>query len=187
VLSVVNADGTGARILSDALALRGAPAWSPDGRHLTVSALAAGEPRLFTVPLDGGQPEAWLGEQSVDPAWSPDGQLVVFSGADVGTTFTVHGARADGTSTPLPPLTLTRGGRHLAFLPQRHALLVLRGEIRHKNLWLVDLDGGGEQQVTDVGPEFELRDYDVSPDGRELVLEQAREPSDLVLIERAPR
>ena len=187
VLSVVNADGTGARVLSDALALRGTPAWSPDGRHLTVSALAAGEPRLFTVPLDGGPPAPWLAAQSIDPAWSPDGQLVVFSGADVGTTFTVLGARVDGTSAALPPLTLTRGGRHLAFLPQRNALLVLRGEIRHKDLWLVDLVGGGERQVTDVGPGFELRDFDVSPDGRELVLEQAREPSDLVLIERAPR
>ena len=30
----------------------------------------------------------------------------------------------------------------------------------------------------------ELRDFDVSPDGRELVLEQVQEPSDVVLIDR---
>jgi hypothetical protein len=41
--------------------------------------------------------------------------------------------------------------------------------------------------VTDVGPDFDLRDFDVSPDGRELVLEQVQEPSDVVLIERPPR
>ncbi len=39
----------------------------------------------------------------------------------------------------LPPLTLTRGARHIAFLPGGRALVLLRGEIQHKNLWLINL------------------------------------------------
>ena len=32
-----------------------------------------------------------------------------------------------------------------------------------------------------------MRDFDLSPDGRELVLEQVKDNSDLVLIELPPR
>jgi Tol biopolymer transport system component len=186
LLWVVNADGSDARIVTRALALRGAPAWAPDGT-VTTAAVVDGTPRLFTVPVDGRSPAPFLAEPSVDPVWSPGGDLVAFSGADVGTTFPVRAARPDGSAHPLPALTLTRGARHLAFLPGQRSLLVLRGDIRHKNLWLVDLATGAERQVTDLAPDFDLRDFDVSPDGRELVLEQVQEQSDIVLIELARR
>jgi Tol biopolymer transport system component len=186
-LHVVNVDGTGARVLTTALQLRGAPAWAPDGGHITAAGVVDGVPRLFAIPVDGGPPTPWLAEQAVDPVWSPDGDVVVYSGADVGTTFPVKAARADGQAAHFPTLVLTRGARHISFMPGRRALLVLKGEIRHKDLWLVDLDDGTEKQVTDVGPDFDLRDFDASPDGRELVLEQVQEPSDVVLIERSPR
>ena len=54
---------------------------------------------------------------------------MVYSGADVGTNFPLKAVNADGSAHPLS-LTLTRGARHLAFLPDGRALLVLRGEIR---------------------------------------------------------
>jgi hypothetical protein len=47
----------------------------------------------------------------------------------------------------------------------------------------MNLKTGAEQQLTDLAPEFEMRDFDVSPDGREIVLEQVQEHSDIVLIE----
>ena len=55
--------------------------------------------------------------------------------------------------------------------------------MRHKNLWLIDLDTGAERQLTDFAPDFEVRDFDVSPDGREIVVEQVREHSDIVLVD----
>jgi Tol biopolymer transport system component len=57
----------------------------------------------------------------------------------------------------------------------------------HKNLWLVDLSTGAERQLTNFGPEFIVRDFDISPDGRELVVEQVQEQSDIVLIDRQRR
>jgi Tol biopolymer transport system component len=125
-------------------------------------------------------------EYSVDPVWSPDGDVVVFSGADIGTKFAVKAVKADGSAYRLPNLTLTRGARHLSFMPGRRSLVVLRGEIEHKNLWLIDLETGAEQQLTDVAPDFALRDFDISPDSRDIVLEQVQEHSDIVLLE-APR
>jgi hypothetical protein len=60
---------------------------------------------------------------------------------------------------------------------------VLRGEIRHKDLWLIDLETGAEHQVTDLAADFDLRDFAISPDGRVIVWEQVQEHSDIALIE----
>jgi Tol biopolymer transport system component len=183
LLYVANADGTDARVVAKSLDLQGAPVWTPDGQSITVAALSGGVPRLFSVPLDGRAPAPFVGEHSLDPAWSPRGDFVVFSGADIGTTFPVKAVKADASAYPLPALTLTRGARHVAFMPGGRSLVVLRGEIGHKNLWQIDLDAGAEHQLTDLAPDFNVRDFDVSPDGREIVLEQVNEQSDVVLLE----
>jgi len=182
-LYAINADGTDARVVTRSLELEGAPAWTPDGHAITVAGAIDHTPRLFTVPLDGRPPTPLVGGHSVDPAWSPDGNLVAFSGPDIGTTFEVKVANADGSASDLSSYRLTRGGRHISFVPGRRSVIVLRGEIRHKNLWLIDLETGAERQLTDVAPDFEVRDFDISPDGRELLLERVQEHSDLMLIE----
>jgi Tol biopolymer transport system component len=117
--------------------------------------------------------------------WAPDGRFVVYSGADVGTTFSVKAVTVEGAPHTLPALSLTRGARHLAFLSGGHALVLLRGEIRHKNLWLVDLETGAERQLTNVAPEFDIRDFDISADGREVVLERVQERSNVALLDLA--
>jgi Tol biopolymer transport system component len=183
LLCVMNADGTGFRTLARSLELQGAPVWAPDGRSITSAAIDQRVPRLFNVPLDGGAPTPFVREHSLDPAWSSDGSFVVFSGPDIGTTFPLKAATPDATAYPLPTLTLTRGARHLRFLPGRQALVVMRGEIRHKDLWLIDLKTSTERQLTHLAPDFEMRDFDISPDGREAVLEQVQEHSDIVQLD----
>ena len=107
----------------------------------------------------------------------------MFSGADIGTTFEVKAVKADGSAYPLPKLTLTRGARHLCFMPGRRSLVVLRGEIRHKDLWLIDLETGAEHQLTDLAADFDVGDFDISLDGHDIVLQQVQEHSDIVLLE----
>jgi len=126
-------------------------------------------------------------ESSSDPVWSQDGSMVVFSGVDVGTTFKLKAADARGQSRNIPDLTLTRGARHIVFLNGSRSLVFLRGDMRHKNLWAIDLDTGVERQLTDFAPGFDVKDFDVTPDGRELVVEQFQEQSNVVLLELPPR
>jgi dipeptidyl aminopeptidase/acylaminoacyl peptidase len=109
--------------------------------------------------------------------------FVVYSGADIGTTFSVKAATADAGAHPLPALTLTRGARHMAFMPGGRALVFLRGEIQHKDLWLVDLETGAGRKLTNLPSDFDIRDFDISPDGREVVLEREQERSDVVLMD----
>ena len=183
LLSVANIDGTGARIIPTSLALQGAPAWTPDGKAITVAARVNGTPTLFSVPLDGTAPTPVVREHAVDPVWSPGGDVVLFSGADVGTTFPLKAVTADGRAYPIPPMKLTRGGRRVAFLPGERSILVLRGEVQHKNLFSIDLDTGAERQLTQFESGFDVRDFDISPDGREIVIEQVQQHSDVVLLE----
>jgi Tol biopolymer transport system component len=181
-LYVVNADGTGgARRVADELDVRGAPAWSPDGQSLAIAANRAGEPNLFKVPLNGGTPVPLVKEYSTNPIWAPSGRFLVYFGADVGTNVSVKAVSKDGAAWPLPRLTLTRGDR-LAFLQTDDALIVLKGNVSQKDFYRVDLTTGHERQLTRLGRELAIGDFDLSPDAREIIFDRIREESEIVLF-----
>ena len=188
LLYVMQADGSNTRVVADSLELQGSPAWNPDGRSITSAANDHGVPHLFQVPIDGGPPTVFVRDYSVDPAWEPSGRFVVYSGPDVGATLSVKAATPEGIAHPLPRITtLTRGARHVKFLLGGRGLALLRGGIDHKDLWLVDPETGAERQVTTDPDDFDIRDFDISADGREVILERLQERSDIVLLDLARR
>jgi Tol biopolymer transport system component len=174
-LRVMDAEGTGMRTLAANLQVKGAPAWSPDGKSIVVAADQRNRTRLFRVPLDGTPAVPIVGEYSRDPAWSPDGNLLVYNGAEIGPSFQVKA------------IALPRGARRLVFLPGGKTLVVLKGEARDRNFWLVDLGTGQERQLTAFDPGFAIGDFDVSADGSEVVFDRLREESDVVQIDLAQR
>jgi Tol biopolymer transport system component len=184
LLYVIQADGSNARVINDSLDLQGTPAWAPDGQSIVSAADDHGATHLFRVPIDAQAPSVFVREYSTDPAWSPDGSVLVYSGPDIGTTFSVKAVSAEGAPHSVPAISLTRGARHMAFLPDGRNLVLLRGEIAHKDLWLINLDSGVERQLTNLPADFDIRDFDISPDGREVILERVQERSDVVLLER---
>jgi Tol biopolymer transport system component/DNA-binding winged helix-turn-helix (wHTH) protein len=183
-LYVMNIDGSGLQRLAEELDVRGAPSWSPDGNWIAIGAMSSGTPRLFKIPLTGGAPVALGKGYALDPAWSPSGSFVVFSTADVGTNFSIAAVNADGTPHELPPLVLSRGSRRLDFLDERQ-LVVLKGDLSHKELWAIDLQSGAERRLTDLGRGPQVQDFDISDDAREIVFDRVREESDIVLMELA--
>ncbi len=183
LLYVMNADGTGLRVVSDALALRGAPAWTPDGQAITIGADDHGTPHLYRVSSDGKSVALLVREYSTDPTWSEDGSFVIFSGPDVGTQFAVKAATADGRAHALPSLALARGNRHIAVLSGNRGLAYLGGGIQHKNLWLLDPQTGAQRQLTNLGTDFDVSGFDISRDGHEIVFERREESSQIVLLD----
>ena len=186
VLYVIQADGANAHAVTSSLKLLGDPAWAPDGQSIASAVVESGVPQLFRIPLNGRPPEPLVQEYSINPAWASDGQLLVYSGPDIGTTFSVKAIDPQSAHS-LRTITLTRGARHMAFMPGGHELVVLRGEIQHKNLWLINLDTAAERQLTKLPPEFDVRDFDISPDGREVVLARVQARSDIVLMDLPQR
>lgn len=180
-LYVMNADGTNARVVDTSLQLRGFLAWSPDGTSITSAADVNGTPHLFRVALDGSHVPL-VKDYAVDPAWAPDGGFLVYSGPDVGTTFHLKAATAAGAPHALRDLTLTRGGRRIRFLT-RSQVVIMRGDIQHKDLWLIDLDSGREQQLTHFAADFNIRDFDISRDGTRIVVERTQDQSDIVMLD----
>jgi Tol biopolymer transport system component len=183
LLYAMQADGTNTRIVCDSLTLQGSPAWAPDGESITSAVAVHGVPQLFRVAVDGHSTGALVREYSTDATWAPDGRFIVYSGPDIGTTFSVKAVTAEGVAYPLPNVRLTRGARRLKFLPDGRRLVFLRGEIQHKDLWVLDLNTGTERQLTNLPPDFDVRDFDLSPDGREIVLQRVQEHSDVRLLD----
>jgi serine/threonine protein kinase/Tol biopolymer transport system component len=127
-LYVMDNDGSHVRVLADSLALRGNPAWAPDGQSIVSAVVRDGEPRLVRIFLNGDPPLPLMSEYSLDPVWSPDGRFLIYSGADVGTTFSLRAAAADGRPYPLPTVILSRGAR-AAFFRDPQTLVILGGVI----------------------------------------------------------
>lgn len=65
---------------------------------------------------------------------------------------------------------------------RRRVILVPR-----KEFWVVDLKTGRQRQLTDLGPEFAIGDFDISADGREIICDRARDESDIVLLDLPDR
>jgi Tol biopolymer transport system component len=183
-LHVMNADGSGIRQIAEQLDVRGAPAWSPDGKWIAIAANRDGQPALFKLPIDGGAPVLLVQDFALDPVWSPSGRFLIYSGPDVATRFALKAVAADGSPYPLPELVLSRGSRRVMFLGGDEALVMLKGDIAYKELWVRDLKTGRERQLTALGSGFTIGDFDISPDGRELLFDRSRDQSDIVLIER---
>ena len=182
-LYLIQADGTNAHVVTDTLDPQGNPTWSPDGQSIVTAANDQGVPHLYRVPVDDGSPAILLGEYALDPTWSPDGRFIVYSGPDVGTRFSVKAITPQAVVHPMPELILPRGSRRMVFLRKGSSLVLLRGEIQHKDLWLIDLETGAERQLTKLAPDFTISDFDISPDGSEVILERVQEQSSVALLD----
>jgi Tol biopolymer transport system component len=105
-------DGSGARDITPAgiVDVQGAT-WSPNGRRIAISVLAAGDhdPEIFVAAADGSQLRQLTNNHLSDrqPAWSPDGRRIAFASARTGL-FQIYSMRADG-GPPAAPVTSGRG------------------------------------------------------------------------------
>lgn len=184
-LYVIDSDGGNARLVSSTLALRGDLAWTPDSQAVVAAIVKDGEPNLSKIRLDGAPPQPMTTDYSLNPVWSPDGKYLVYSGADVGMRFPLRATAPDGRPFGMASLILTRGARRVAFAPNSGSLVILRGEIAHKNFWLLNPQTGAERQLTDLPSSYVIGDFDVSPDGTEIIFDRLQDSSSIALIERA--
>jgi hypothetical protein len=166
-------------------------AGSADGRRLaatrgtsiaTLWRLTIADPPAIA---SAATPVAMMIGRGSSPRLGP-GCLLYFSSADDGEAIWKLADRG-GAARSLwraagENVELTRDARHVRVLDDG-ALVLLRDCGDRHNLWLVDSRTGAEHQLTDFGPGFAVHDFDVSSDGREIVVERVQKRSDIVLID----
>jgi predicted Ser/Thr protein kinase len=178
-LSVVSADGADPRRLAASIDVAGSVSWSPDGKWIAALGDAGQGARLWKIPVDRGAPEVLTSRDGRNPVWSPDGGMILFEERGALAAVTPAGAAVE-----LPPVAVLGPGDVCRFVPGTRQLVLLLGEGRRRNFWLLDLATGQRRQITNLRGGYATRAFDVSRDGKEIIFDRLRENADLVLIER---
>jgi dipeptidyl aminopeptidase/acylaminoacyl peptidase/uncharacterized protein YciI len=168
----IDADGENARPLTYSDGKRNeAPSFSADGKSVAFVSDRSGEPQLFLLPLHGGEPQQQTHFPGgiATPLLLAGGSRVAFA-ADV---YPGCGADAECNRTHDDARAAGRLKAHLADgLLYRHWTAWKDGKRSH--ILLLDLRSGQESDLTPGdhdAPIFSTggtRDFDVSPDGKEL-------------------
>ena len=182
-LSVLSADGAEIRALSKSVDVRGAGAWSPDGKWIVTGGIADDQPGLFKIPADGGEPMRIANGEATNPVWSPDGNLIVYAGAQVNVVSPLLAVNPDGAPVELPEIRVFRAGERIRFLPSGTGLVYMRGFGLTQDFWVLDLATMESRQLTQLDSTAKMRTFDITPDGTQIVFDRLSEDSDIVLIE----
>jgi TolB protein len=195
-LYVVNADGTGRRMLAHVSSFlpnlvslqpvgipnpNANPAWSPDGRRIAFTSSRDGNEDIYVVDVDDGGLVNLTRSRGTDrvPAWSPDGRLIAFR-SDRDGRGEVYVINAGGrglrnlTQDPAPD-----GGP--LWSPDGHRILFQRAG----DIWVMNRDGGAQRNLTpEVRPARFSGDSSPawSPDGRLIAFVTRRDGNPKVYV-----
>jgi Tol biopolymer transport system component len=185
-LSIMSVNGTNVRPLAPSLDVRSGASWSPDGNWIAVAADGGDGTHVFKIPVDGGEPVKLVEGLSYNPVWSPDGNLILYSEQQGGSRFVLKAITPDKVPVSMPDISVIYTiSTSYRFLPGQNSLIVLGGDFRHQNFFQVDLRSGEERRLTDLAPGFQIQNFDVSFDGRQIVFDRSRENADVVLMNLA--
>jgi hypothetical protein len=70
------------------------------------------------------------------------------------------------------------------FVPGRKILIFLKDtSFRNRNFYRMDLETGGERQLTELKPGVLIESFDVSLDGQQIIFDRRKENADVVLVD----
>jgi Tol biopolymer transport system component len=182
-LYAMNADGTNVQTIAPSLDVSGVPTWSPDALRIAVAAETDGGPRIFTVPVDGGPPKQIVQTLASNPVWSPDGTRIVYSGPNISLSTQLGAVTPDGAPLPLPSVSVRILGERYRFMPDGRSLVLMKGDWKDQQFYLLDLATGAERRLSNLNPGFTMRSFDVSRDGKHILFDRISENADIVLID----
>jgi eukaryotic-like serine/threonine-protein kinase len=159
------------------------PAISPDGRWIVYVSTATGTATMWRVAIAGGAPTQLTTMESSRPAVSPDNRRIALFYRDAAHAFPLATIMpADGPAASTATLSIpSNTGSALRWMPDGTALLHNGGPNDRANVWRIPVDGGPARAVTHFS-EQTVFTFDVSADGRRLLLSRGALRRDAVLI-----
>ncbi len=185
-LYLMNSDGTNVRALAESFDVRGAASWSPDGKWIAVAANQGEGMRVFKVPVGGGTPVRLVDTLSYNPVWSPNGEFIVYSEQQGGGQFIVKAISPSGAPVPIPAIEVGfTAATPYRFVPNRNELIYLRLALSNQSFYWLDLKTGQQRQLADLKQSTQIKNFDISPDGKQIVFARSQDNADIVLMHLA--
>lgn len=108
-IAVIEADGSGERILTNNGVCDYVGPWSPDGQQIAFTSDRSGSSEVYVMSPDGSGQRRLTHGGGTAPAWSPSGHTIAYTGANGG----IYLIDVSGTHQR----RLTRSGEHPAWSP----------------------------------------------------------------------
>jgi TolB protein len=164
---VANADGKGAKNLTNSKAESCYPAWSPDGKKIAFTSNRGVILHIYVMDADGGNVKQLTKgfEGSRIPSWSPDGKTLVFC-RFVGDRSAIFVMDADGAN-------VKRVGKDDGWDPAcspdgKQILFASNRKGDGFRVYVMDMDGGNTKELTFNANPFGYVYPAWSPDGKKI-------------------
>lgn len=159
------------------------PNWSPDGQWVYYDVLASGSATLWKVRADGRDPMSLSNRYSRGPAVSPDGFSLGCIYWDDQAASLRYAVIPSGGGAPIklfgnPDPNHQRRPR---WTSDNQGLLYVDTHDGASNVWLQALKTTEPKPITSFESD-QIFDFDLSPDGKQLVITRGTTVSDVVLI-----
>jgi eukaryotic-like serine/threonine-protein kinase len=176
-------DGNNPKQLTDGPFLQTLLDCSPDGKWVVYSKWGS-EKGIWKVSMEGGDPVRLNDAEAHSPAISPDGKWIAYSYQDSKATPQQGVAiMAFDGGPPMKRLDIsTQSWVPLRWADDGRSLLYAKSEGGVSNLWSMEIAGRGTpKQITHFNGEF-IMSFDLSRDGKRLVMDRGMSNGDVVLI-----
>ena len=169
-------DGGNPKELIGDLAFRSRPTCTPDGKWAVYA-----KDGIWKIPIEGGDPVRLSTAEGVRyPVFSPDGKMLAYSYGD-STAIPRKGISIVSIKAGAPEKRLNIDTESVRWAHDGRSVMYIKSEGGISNIWSQSLSGGKPQQITHFNDEFSWG-FDLSPDGKQLVMVRGSANKDVVLI-----
>ncbi|MEP6903473.1 MAG: DPP IV N-terminal domain-containing protein, partial [Actinomycetota bacterium] len=178
----IDADGGNPKQLTDGEGYQERPIVSPDGKWVYFTWANGLEGSIWKVPSDGGEPVRITAWDNVSLySVSPDGKRLVFQQYDKDLPNPWQlGLMQTETGEIVKMFDQLMAGR-MSWTADSKTVIYIEAQ-KSVNLWQQPIDGGTPKQLTNFDTE-QLRNFDISVDGKTLVVSRGNSSHEVVLIE----